>query len=132
MAEKRPLPVINSAPPPPRQPGGDVQPEAAWHWIPLGAMISIAVGVVLARSFWMPFRQRLVSELYGGAATREEILRADARLSQSARDAVLFKIALAGALVALVSVVIGGFIVGRFGEGTNRRRGPLAGLAGLG
>jgi hypothetical protein len=129
MADKRRLPVIQEARRRLSEASTDAPPP--WHWVPLGALVSIAVGAVLARCVWRPLQQRLVTELYQGAATREQVLRVDARLSDAARTAVLLKVALAGAVVALLSVAIGGFIVGRFGRGTNRRHGTLAGLTAM-
>jgi hypothetical protein len=133
MATKRRLPVLNNPPSAPEHApaeGGDTPPPP-WHWVPLGAMISIAVGAVLVWSFYVPFAQRLSDRVYGRLASRADYDRVDAALSTAARDAFHFKLAMAGFLVAMVSVAVGGLVVGRFGARTNARHGTLAGITAM-
>src|SRR4051794_31106751 len=115
MAEKRRLPVLQDRAPAPEPPADDAPPP--WHWVPIGAVVSIATGMALARSFYMPWMQRQLERVYGTVASPEAYARADARLTTDARDALMLRLSLAGLAVALVSVAVGGLVVGRFGGG---------------
>ncbi|MFO0560102.1 MAG: hypothetical protein U0269_18955 [Polyangiales bacterium] len=123
MAEKRRLPVLQSAPS--RASGGDSREgEArddapAWHWIPLGMLSTILVGAVLARVLWVPYASGVVQSLG---------LHPSAVAMASAQS----RLALVGALVATLSTVIGGFTVGLLGsEKVNQRHGLLAGAGAM-
>jgi hypothetical protein len=89
---------------------------------------SIAVGVVLARSFYLPFQQRSVERVYGTQPSPEAYARVHAALAPAVRDALQTKLALAGMAVAALSIAIGGLVVGRFGPRTTARHGTLSGL----
>lgn len=122
MAEKRRLPVLNSnGPPVAHAHGHDEGADAseteppAWHWIPLGMLATILVSAVLARLLWVPYASSVVASL--GAAP-----------AAAAMASAQSKLALAGAAVACVSTVIGGFVVGFLGSAkVNQRHGLLAG-----
>jgi hypothetical protein len=144
MAERRRLPVIQSDARGPSSgsgsgsggsPGGGAPDEPTeqppWHWVPIGAVVAIAVGVVLAKSFYMPFMQRRIERVYGRLGSSAEFERVDRALAPAARDALHFELAVAAVVVALVAVAIGGFVVGRFGARTNRRHGTLAGVTAI-
>jgi len=119
MAEKRRLPVLQSAP---LRAGGADPPEGevhqdaqAWHWIPLGMLSTLLVGAVLARVLWVPYATGVVQSLG---------LQPSAVAMASAQS----RLALMGALVATLSTVIGGFTVGLLGnEKVHQRHGLLAG-----
>lgn len=138
MAEKRRLPIIsNSAPAAPGQAGspggggGEEQPPP-WHWVPIGALVAIVSGVLLSKSFFMPYMQRQFERVYGRPANAAEFDRIDRALPAAARDALHLRLALAAVPVALLAVALGGFVVGRFGGGrTNARHGTLAGITAM-
>lgn len=125
MGEKRRLPVLQPSAAPAPEEEASTPP---WHWIPLGMVVSLVVGAVFARSFWVPFAQRSVEAVYGAGRSPEEYARIDRTLSAAARDGLQLRLALAGAVVAVLAVVLGGLVVGRFGKQTNERYGALAGL----
>ncbi len=132
MAEKRRLPVLSNSPevtdgPKATEPT-DENPPPPWHWVPLGALITIAVGVVLAKSFYVPFVQRQVERVYGALRTPEEYTRVNATLPTAVRDALQLRLMLGALPVAVVSLFVGGLAVGRFGARTNARHGTLAGI----
>ncbi len=130
MTEKRRLPIVqNNAPPtPPATESEGASEQPPWHWVPIGALVTIVVGVVLAKSFYVPYVQRQVERVYGAVHTPEEYARVNERLATSVRDALQLRLMLAALPVALVSIFVGGFVVGRFGAKTNARHGTLAGL----
>lgn len=132
MADKRRLPVLqNASPPIATDPETGKTLPPAWHWVPLGALVILGVGVILAKSFYVPFMQRQVARVYGSATTREAYDRIDAQLSDATRDALRWKLMLGAIPVAVLSVAIGGFVVGRFGARTNQRHGTLAGITAM-
>jgi hypothetical protein len=122
---------------PPRASGGgaadegDASPAQPWHWIPLGALASIALGAVLSRAVFQPFMQRQVERVYGRPASRAEWERLDAHVTTATRDALQLRLALVAVAIALASVLLGGFVVGYIGRGTNRRHGTLAGITAM-
>lgn len=126
MAEKRRLPVLQSTAP--TTESDDDNPPPPWHWVPIGALVTIAVGVVLAKSFYVPFVQRQIERVYGPLHTPEEYARVNATLSTSVRDALQFRLMLGALPVAIAAVFVGGFVTGRFGARTNARHGTLAGI----
>jgi hypothetical protein len=133
VAEKRRLPVLQNAPTPPGSEGGDDSGDGGeqppWHWVPIGALVTIVVGVVLAKSFYVPYVQRQIERVYGVVRTPEEYARVNEHLSTSVRDALQLRLMLAALPVAVVAMFVGGFVVGRFGAKTNARHGTLAGIA---
>jgi hypothetical protein len=96
--------------------------------VPLGALVSLLAGVVLARSFYVPFLQRRLEQVYGHPSSPAEWARLEAELPTATRDALQLQLSLAGMAVTLLSVALGGFVVGRFGANTNARHGTLAGI----
>jgi flagellar biosynthesis protein FliQ len=132
VAEKRRLPVLQNAPTPsPSEGGADGDTQPAWHWVPIGALVTIAVGVVLAKSFYVPYVQRQIERVYGAVRTPEEYARVNEHLATSVRDALQLRLMLAALPVAIVAMFVGGFVVGRFGAKTNARHGTLSGIASM-
>ena len=135
MAQKRRLPVLNNAMPAGGAPAGEGagagEEPPPWHWVPLGMVASIATGVVLARSFYLPFQQRSVERVYGVLGSPEAYARVHAALSPAVRDGLQTRLAFAGMAVAALSVAVGGLLVGRFGPRTTARHGALSGLGTL-
>jgi hypothetical protein len=126
MAEKRRLPVLQGGSSAPSEPAEGEQPP--WHWVPIGALVTIAVGVVLAKSFYVPFVQRQIERVYGPVHTPEEYARINATLSTAVRDALQLRLMLAALPIAFISIFVGGLVVGRFGAKTNARHGTLSGI----
>ncbi|MEI8256873.1 MAG: hypothetical protein WCJ30_14465 [Deltaproteobacteria bacterium] len=126
MAEKRRLPVLSNAPEVSDAP--DENPQPPWHWVPLGALITIAVGVVLAKSFYVPFVQRQIERVYGVLRTPDDYARVNASLPTAVRDALQLRLMLGALPLAVVSLFAGGLAAGRFGARTNARHGTLAGI----
>ncbi|MBI5515403.1 MAG: hypothetical protein HY909_16610 [Deltaproteobacteria bacterium] len=107
---RRHLPVVNS--PPPRAPdppseGAPSEPPP-WHWVPLGTVVSVVAFARLAPGVVWLLRALLGSAPRAGAGVA----------------------ALAGALslaAMLLSIALGGFVLGRYGPETNPRHGTLSG-----
>jgi hypothetical protein len=122
MAARRHLPVLQSKPVPaseePRvddEPGPASDDTPAWHWVPLGMLATVLVSAVLARVIWVPFAARIVEGLGPSPA-------------RAALDAAQLRLALVGALVGVLGTLIGGVVVGAFGNSkVNQRHGLLAG-----
>ena len=130
MAEKRRLPVIPSGDAPADVPGEE--PPPPWHWVPLGAVIMIGVGAVLAKSFYVPYVQRCV-----GRGVRSPSHDARVRPDRSAAERFGAPIRCTGncsgaRFRSRCSLSPSGdFVVGRFGARTNQRHGTLAGIAAM-
>ena len=115
MAEKRRLPVLQSAPTPPPASESEGEEPPAWHWIPLGMLATVLVSAVLARLLWVPFAASVLRPL-------------GPRPDAMALSSVQSKLVLVGALVALLGTLSGGLIVGLLGSAkVNQRHGMLAG-----
>lgn len=122
MAEKRRLPVLQSAPARPTVAAtdeGEREEPPAWHWIPLGMLATILVSAVLARVLWVPYAAGVVQAL-------------GAQPTAIAMSSAQTKLALVGALVATLATVIGGLVVGALGnDKVNQRHGLLAGAGAM-
>lgn len=123
MAPRRRLPVVQN------NPDSDTNNEPPpWHWVPLGALVSLVVGAVLSRSLYVPFQQRWIERVYGHPRSVAEFRRVDAQVPQAVRTTLELELSLAAMAVATISVAIGAFVVGRFGPQTQPRHGTLAGI----
>jgi hypothetical protein len=112
VANKRRLPVVQNAP----ENESDEPPRPAWHWVGFGA---VAIFIV-----WLPLAY--LASAIGGRLVGDV---AFADLSRGARVKVLVTLAMPHALALIVAGVGGGFLVTRFGTGTQRRDAAFAGLA---
>jgi hypothetical protein len=127
---KRRLPIVQNNPSAPAG-GGEDTPPPPWHWVPLGAFVSLLAGAALARLLYVPFMQRQIERVYGRPSSPAEFARIHERLPASTRHALQLQLSLAGLAVAMVAVFLGGFVVGRFGARTNPRHATLAGASAL-
>ncbi len=129
-AARRHLPVLQGpatpAPATPAASSGDAAEPPAWHWIPMGTVISVVAFALLAQGA-AALSVRLLGRVYPPHATPAQIaaIRASRGASAVATELAAGAVPLA-ALVA--SVALGGFVIGRWGERTNARHGTLSGL----
>ncbi len=128
MAERRRLPVVQD---PPASSDPDPHNSAAWHWVPLGALASIACGALLSRWLYMPFLQRELARTYGSNATADDVRRLDATLAPSVHHALTLRLAAGGLAVTTFAVLVGAIAVARFGDRTSPRHGALAGIVAM-
>ncbi len=125
MAERRRLPVIQSAPKKDEDEGEDRPP---WHWIGFGTVAIFAA--------WLPLAylagaivKRAVEPYVGGAASAEEYAARYAALAAGDRVRLAAIQWIPHALAFAIAAFAGGFLVGRFGKGTRAREAAAAGAA---
>ena len=129
MAERRRLPVIQSAPPAPPAPpasgkGDDPDDENAiparppWHWVGFGTVAIFAA--------WLPLAYvaqavvaRVLAQRFGTSATAADIGMALGTMPAGERARLMAMLGL--------SAFAGGYLVGRFGAGTTGREAASAG-----
>lgn len=128
MSTRRHLPILReAAPAPPPAPSSEAPAEEPppWHWIPLGATISI-VGFALLGQGAAALSVRVLSRVYppGSSAATIARLRAANPGPAVAAEVGASAIPLAAMLLA---VGVGAYVVGRRGDRTNARHGMLSG-----
>ena len=137
MAERRRLPVIQSAPPAPPAPpapGRGAEPEdenaiparPPWHWVGFGTVAIFAA--------WLPLAYvaqavvaRVLAQRFGAAATATEIGMALGTMPAGERARLMAMLALPNVVALGLSAFGGGYLVGRFGAGTTGREAASAG-----
>lgn len=136
MAERRRLPVIQSAPPPEKSGGDDgkgtgsddeIAERPPWHWVGFGTIATFAL--------WLPlvyaaeaFRHHLFLSKFGTNASREDIELAFATMSAMERFRWTVMETVPHVLVFALSTFASGFLVGRWGTGTGPKEAALSGV----
>ncbi len=137
MAERRRLPVIQSAPPAPPAPpasgkGDDPDDENAiparppWHWVGFGTVAIFAA--------WLPLAYvaqavvaRVLAQRFGTSATAADIGMALGTMPAGERARLMAMLAVPNVAALGLSAFAGGYLVGRFGAGTTGREAASAG-----
>jgi hypothetical protein len=128
VAERRRLPVIQEAPPPPGDAPGDDDARPPWHWVGFGTVAIFATWLILAAVAGAVVK-RAIAPWVGAAQTPAEIasrlatMSADERMRLAAVQMIPHVFALALASFA------GGLLVGKFGAGTGPREAAMSGFA---
>jgi hypothetical protein len=139
VAERRRLPVIQSAPPgPPPEPAKDeVEDENApadrppWHWIGFGTIVTFACWLPLAYVAEAVRHSVFVSR-FGASATREDVDLAFSAMNGAERFRWTAMQTLPHVIAFALGAFAGGLLVGRFGSGkTARENQKLAGASGV-
>jgi len=128
--------VIQAAPPPEKTGGDDGKgngDDAAtadrppWHWVGFGTIATFAL--------WLPlvyaaeaFRHHLFVSKFGANAAREDIEHAFAMMSGMERFRWTAMETVPHVLVFGLSAYAGGFLVGRWGNGTGPKEAALSGV----
>lgn len=124
---KRHLPVLRepaAAGPQGAAPDASADPPP-WHWIPLGTVISVVSFALLAQGA-ARLAVAVLGRVYPPNATAAQIAALRAADPTRARGHEL----VAGAIpvvALLLSVALGAFVIGRYGDRTNQRHGTLSG-----
>jgi tRNA-(ms[2]io[6]A)-hydroxylase len=134
VAERRRLPVIQSAPAAPPGPGKDADAEddsaiparPPWHWVGFGTVAIFAA--------WLPLAYvaqavvaRVLAQRFGASATAADIAMALGTMPAGERARLMAMLALPNAVALGLSAFAGGYLVGRFGAGTTGREPASAG-----
>jgi tRNA-(ms[2]io[6]A)-hydroxylase len=133
VSERRRLPVLQSAPPPPAAGKGD-EPEdesaiparPPWHWVGFGTVAIFAA--------WLPLAYvaqavvaRVLTQRFGAAATPADIAMSLGTMPAGERARLMAILAVPNVLALGLSAFGGGYLVGRFGAGTTGREAASAG-----
>ncbi|MEZ4393816.1 MAG: hypothetical protein R3A48_22315 [Polyangiales bacterium] len=122
MSSRRHLPVLQSAPAAPAAPA---QEPPAWHWIPLGSVVSLLALIPAAPAMLSGMRAALGLTYRPGSSAGEI---AAARAAAPARSVAIELLAAAVPVATvLLCVALGAWVVGRRGARTNHRHGVLSG-----
>lgn len=138
MAERRRLPVIQSAPPAP-SPGGPSADDSAapdtdgagerrppWHWVGFGTVAIFAAWLPLAYAAQAAVAHVLALR-FGADATAEGMASALATMPAGERARLMAILAVPNVLALGLASFAGGYLVGRFGAGTGTREAAAAG-----
>ncbi len=133
--EKRHLPIVSSKAAPTQAPGSDSgddePPRPPWHWIGFGVVAIFGAWLPLA---WLAARivRGWLERRFPTAASAEDVSVAFAEMAPGERASLTAMLALPHLVALALAAFAGGYLVGRWGEGTTRREPALAGLfAGL-
>src|SRR4051812_15465858 len=95
MAERRRLPVLSNAPPPPESSEEADEARPPWHWVGFGTVAMFAA--------WLPLAYvagaasaRVMTARFGGDASREAIELALAAMTSAERSRLMATVALPG------------------------------------
>jgi hypothetical protein len=136
MAERRRLPVIQSAPPA-KDGGGDgagsgagdeeADPRPPWQWVGFGTIATFAC--------WLPLayvaeavRHHVFLSRFGSAPSEDEVKLAFAAMSAMERFRWTAMQTLPHVIAFASSAFAGGLLVGRFGASTGPREAALSGV----
>lgn len=97
----------------------------AWHWIPLGTVVSVVVFALLAQGA-AKLAVMLLAKVYppGASAAQITLIRASDPVRARGYELAAGVIPVAG---LLLSVALGAYVIGRYGDRTNNRHGMLSG-----
>ncbi len=130
MAERRRLPVVQSAPPPasPSGASGDddsIEDRPPWHWVGFGTVAVFAAWLPLA---WVAqsLGERIMKSRLAGIADADVPAHL-ARLSGGEIFAMFLPMAIFHVIALGLASAAGGYLVGRFGSGTTVREPSLTG-----
>lgn len=135
MAERRRLPVIQSAPPAPKKTDGDDGPPAddltievrpPWHWVGFGTVAIFAAWLPLAYVAQAAVA-RVLANRFGASATAQEIGLALGTMLAGDRARLMAILAVPNVLALGLASFGGGYLIGRFGAGTGIREAASAG-----
>ena len=133
MAERRRLPVIQSAPPKKEAPTEEeehdenaIETRPPWHWVGFGTIAIFAAWLPLAYVAQAAVA-RVLAQRFGAEATAETIATAMASMPAGERARLTSLLALPNAVAVAVACFAGGYLVGRFGSGTTSREAGTAG-----
>ncbi len=129
MAERRHLPVIKD-PPPEKNKAEEDDDEARppWQWVGFGVVAIFAAWLPLAAAAGALAR-RASEAMFPPGATEADVARTLAAMSTGERMRFTASQALPQVLALALAAFAGGFLVGRFGQGTRPREAALAGGA---
>jgi hypothetical protein len=139
VAERRRLPVIQSAPPASGGDGGDksdksdksdeneIAERPPWHWVGFGTIVTFACWLPLAYAA-EAIRHSLFTSKFGAAASREDVELAFASMSAMERFRWTAMETLPHVIAFALSTFAGGLLIGRFGTGTGPREAALSGV----
>ena len=136
VAERRRLPVIQSAPPAPpekRATEGDDESEERppWQWIGFGTIVTFASWLPLAYAA-EAVRHHVFVSRFGASATREDVDVAFSAMSAAERFRWTAMQTLPHVVAFALAAFAGGLLVGRFGTGkTPRENQKLAAASGV-
>lgn len=121
--EKRHLPIV------PAQGSSEPEepPRPPWHWVGFGVVAIFGAWLPLA---WIAARvvRGWLERRFPGAASPEELAASFADMPAGERASVVAMLAVPHVLALALAAFAGGYLVGRWGEGTTRREPALAGL----
>jgi tRNA-(ms[2]io[6]A)-hydroxylase len=131
VTERRRLPVIQSAPPAKVEgvtPSDEEAPEARppWHWVGFGTVAIFAAWLPLAYAA-QAVVARLLAHRFGADASAQDIALSVGALAAGERARLMALLALPNVLALGLASFGGGYLVGRFGEGTGLREAASAG-----
>ncbi len=118
-SEKRHLPLL--------QPGGDGpdRERPRWHWAGIGGLVVVVTWLPLAMLAQLA-RARVVADLKAESAqAAAELIKA---LSSTQRMWLGFVMVILPLLTVVGAGLVGGIVVGRYGEGAGKREATLGGL----
>jgi tRNA-(ms[2]io[6]A)-hydroxylase len=134
VAERRRLPVIQSAPP--AKSGGEGEPTGGedddeqrppWHWVGFGTIVTFAC--------WLPLvylaeavRHHVFVSRFGASPSQDEVAQAFASMPALERFRWTAMQTLPHVVAFALSAFAGGMLVGRFGAGTGPREAALSGV----
>lgn len=136
MAERRRLPVIQSAPPPkaageggddPGAGGDDVDARPPWHWVGFGTIATFACWLPLAYAA-EAVRHRVFVSRFGASPSQDEVALAFAAMDAMERLRWTAMQTLPHLVAFGLSAFAGGLLVGRFGSGTGPRESAMSGV----
>ncbi len=134
VAERRRLPVIQSAPPAPPASGKGDEPEdenaiparPPWHWVGFGTVAIFAA--------WLPLAYvaqavvaRVLAQRFGASASAADIAMALGTMPAGERARLMAMLAVPNVVALGLSAFAGGYLVGRFGVSTTGREPASAG-----
>jgi hypothetical protein len=136
MADRRRLPVVQDPPrkegagAPAGQDGQDADDEARppWHWIGFGVVAIFAAWLPLAAGA-TALARRAFDATFGAGASEVDVTHALAAMTSGERVRFTLTQALPQAAALGLAAFAGGFLVGRFGNGTGPREAALSGFA---
>lgn len=128
MAERRRLPVVNSPPPKKDEPSPDDETRPPWQWVGFGVVAIFAAWLPLAAAAGALAR-RASRAFFSDGASQEEVARALAAMTSGERIRFTLSQALPQVVALALAAFGGGYLVGRFGQGTRPREAAVAGLA---
>jgi hypothetical protein len=135
VAERRRLPVIQSAPPAKGEPEGPgaapddenaIQVRPPWHWVGFGTVAIFAAWLPLAYVAQAVVK-RVLSQRFGETATAQEIAMSLGTMAAGERARLMAILALPNVFALGLASFGGGYLVGRFGTGTGPRESASAG-----